>query len=313
MCLAFLCVWLPLLAPAAVVTVYSLKTDDTHFEIWAGASADDNAGIASYSIRLDNRTDIVISDCVNASPMTTFHGGPGSLLNVGFTLLRTCDSRTNRLTGAQDTLSGTVMVYHVGQSPGDLNALMPEGWTDLGGVQTCYGANVVLIKGTTDPGAPAPDLINGQDVMQFGVTYGVGMGTYFNVFISENGAATKSASCTLGDPSVVPTITLTPTPTPTPEPGATAAPTPNPQDQVTPTPEPSPFPLEEPTATPTPGAGPRPSPVSLVIDQATPTPIMSGTLYEWTMLGRRTCPGLGLIVLSSALAGLLVIVKCDEI
>lgn len=276
---------------AALVVLDSVKADDTRFEVRATVSGGDSGGIALYSVQLEDRPDIVKDLTLqNYAPRIRFVV-EGETLTAGFDLFRSPlpvvnkSSGTITCMGAQDTISGgAILVYNFGLAEGNLEDLNAGGWIAYAGVQAAYSKEVILARGSTGPGAPAPRLLNNGNVMVPGQIYTVGDGTFFNVFISPSGGGTMSAAVAVATPTPPPDPNATPTPTPTPDPYATPTPiptaTPTPPIDGEPTPVPTPFnfPTPIPEATPTPG------------DEVTPTPEVDPILDP----GR--CLGLGMVI-----------------
>lgn len=233
-----------LAAPAALVTFHPYKTSDTTFEIRASVTSGDNYGIASFQIRLSDGT---YTGITNYSPRVLFfQDGDDYSPWAGFSTLRSAGN-VNPINGSQDTLNpaGAIMVYGIGQTAGNLHDINPGGYDEISAVQMAYDADVILVKGTTAPGAAAPTLVNNNQVMVPGMTYSIQNGTFVNVFTTNGGVTTTGASVAVSDAPA-------PTPTPTPTPGG---PTPTPGG---PTPTPGgPTPTDGPTPTPTiPDPGP---------------------------------------------------------
>lgn len=204
-------------APAALVTLYSVKTSDTDFEVRASISTDDNYGLAAFQIELTEGT---YTSITNYSPRVLFFkNGSEYSPSAGFTMLRSPNG-VNPVNGAQATLDpvNSIMVYGIGQSPGSLSSKNPGGYEELMAVQATYDTNVILVKGTTAPGDPAPTLqigYNPSAPMVVNQVYSqLQAGTFANVFTSPSGITTAAADVVLTDQPVPTPVPTTPTPTP---------------------------------------------------------------------------------------------------
>ena len=142
------------IALASPVVTYTLEIDPSgSFEVSALVSAGDNAGLAMYGVEF-----VGFDTLVNLGPrLKGLDQVDQSTYDVGFNLFRSAGDDP-QLGGSQNTITGTIMAFGIGQSAGDLHDVLgPLGNpTDLAGtVQPVYGAEVLLASGTYSGQSPA--------------------------------------------------------------------------------------------------------------------------------------------------------------